>query len=121
MSNGFAASPPGPTQQSVCLRIETESATRSLSAAFEELHGSLVLLGRGSRTKRSEIAPAAGLWILLARVQPVSAILEFSNHRSLQQNEYVWRDRGRHSRHGVVISLARGVHRVFGPSRACFG
>jgi hypothetical protein len=33
---------------------------------FEELHGAFVLLCRGSATKRSEIAAAAGSWIRLS-------------------------------------------------------
>jgi hypothetical protein len=48
--------------------------------ALEELHGMLVLLGRGSARKRAEIAPATRSWIDFAGVQAVLARLQLPNH-----------------------------------------
>jgi hypothetical protein len=42
-------------------------------SALEELNLSLVSLGRGAGLERAEIPALAGLWIRLARVEPVFA------------------------------------------------
>src|SRR6185369_12667645 len=52
------------------------------SVALEVLHGALVLLRRSERLERPEVAPLAGLRVLLARVQPVPALRELADHRS---------------------------------------
>src|SRR6202011_4639121 len=51
-----------------------------LPAALEELYGALVLLRRRARLERTEVAPLPRLGILLARVQPILARLQFPNH-----------------------------------------
>jgi hypothetical protein len=48
---------------------------------LEELHGSLVLLRRFTRTESSQVAALTGLGVLLARVQAIVAALQFSYHR----------------------------------------
>src|SRR5262249_50382140 len=62
----------------------TEStAIRLASVPFEILHRALVAFGSSARLEGAEIAPLAGLRIDLARVQPVLAAFEFSDHRFL--------------------------------------
>jgi hypothetical protein len=51
-----------------------------LTVPLEELDGTLMLLRGGSRLERPEITAFPGLRIDLARVQPVFARWEFSNH-----------------------------------------
>ena len=50
------------------------------SMPLEILHGALVLLGGSARGESAEIAPPAGLRILLARVQPVLSGRELADH-----------------------------------------
>src|SRR5215510_14997196 len=50
------------------------------AGAFEELDIALVLERGGLRGERAEIAPLAGLGIDLARVEPVTAVLELPDH-----------------------------------------
>jgi hypothetical protein len=47
---------------------------------LEVLHRPLVFPGRGERREGAEISPLSGLWILLSRIQPVSAGPELSDH-----------------------------------------
>src|SRR5215467_7524103 len=51
-----------------------------LPVAFKVLHRTFVLLRCSQRAKRAKVAPLPGLWILLARVQPVLAGAQFANH-----------------------------------------
>ena len=55
----------------------------SSAAALEELHGAFMLLGRGACAKGAQIPPLSRLGILLARIEPIAAVLELSNHRDL--------------------------------------
>ncbi len=48
--------------------------------ALEILHGPLVLLRGGAARKGAEIAPPAGLRILFARIEPILAGRELTNH-----------------------------------------
>jgi hypothetical protein len=48
---------------------------------FEVLDGAFVLLGSLSTLERAEVLPFSRLRIFFSRVQPVSAALEFSDHR----------------------------------------
>jgi len=48
--------------------------------ALEVLHGALMLLGGLPRAESTEIFPAPGFWIFLARIQTVLPGLQFSNH-----------------------------------------
>ena len=48
--------------------------------SLEKLHGALVLLRSGAAGKGTEIAPPAGLRILLTRIEPVLAGRELANH-----------------------------------------
>src|SRR5437868_3647613 len=56
------------------------SASRFRLAALEELHRLLVFPGRGQGLEGAQIAAAARLRILLARIESVFARLEFANH-----------------------------------------
>jgi hypothetical protein len=47
---------------------------------FEVLYCALVLLGRGSRGERAEVAALAGFRIFLARIKSVLAGTKFANH-----------------------------------------
>ena len=47
---------------------------------LEKLHGALVFLRRRARIERAEITPPAGLWIYLARIEPVFARCELADH-----------------------------------------
>src|SRR5471032_2459462 len=47
---------------------------------LEVLDCALVRLRLLARGEGAEIAPQAGLWVLLARVEPVLAVLEFADH-----------------------------------------
>jgi hypothetical protein len=44
---------------------------RALTAAFEKLNCTLVLLGRLTRRKRAKIPPLPGLWVLFAGIEAV--------------------------------------------------
>ena len=59
---------------------DTRRPSRGSALPFEELHGSLVLLGSGSSRKRAEVSPATGSWIDLSRVQAILARLQLANH-----------------------------------------
>jgi hypothetical protein len=73
---------------------------------FEILHGALVLLRRGSGIEGAEIATAAGLRILLARIKPVFSGRQFADHgESLD----------------IVLSLQQSSPRVFVPNTEVFG
>src|SRR5262245_310411 len=50
------------------------------SGPFEVLHCALVLFGSGAGFECSQIPPLAGLRVLLARIEPVRAVLEFADH-----------------------------------------
>lgn len=49
--------------------------------AFKELDSALMSAGLLQAGESAEIAPLAGLRVLLARVQPVFAGFQFSDHR----------------------------------------
>ena len=53
---------------------------RPLSAALEILHGAFVLLGGRTGLERAQVAPFAGFWVRLTRVQAIRARFEFPNH-----------------------------------------
>jgi hypothetical protein len=48
---------------------------------LEELHGALVLLRCGATLESPQVAPLTGFRIFLARVEPILAGRQFSNHR----------------------------------------
>jgi hypothetical protein len=55
--------------------------TRALkSMPLEKLYGALVLLRRCTRREGAEIAAPAGLGILLARIEPILAGCELTDH-----------------------------------------
>src|SRR5262245_21981388 len=64
-------------------RFAMATASGSLSAALEILHAALVLLCLCPGRKRAQIAPATGLRVDLARVEPVLAGLELADHDRL--------------------------------------
>ena len=47
---------------------------------LEILHRVFVSLGGGARSERPEIAASSGLWVLLARIEPVFAGGKLANH-----------------------------------------
>lgn len=49
-------------------------------STFEELDFALVLHRRLARGKSSQIAPFAGLWVLLSRIKSIFSARQFSNH-----------------------------------------
>jgi hypothetical protein len=51
---------------------------------FEKLYLSLVLFGLSPSFECPKISSLASSWIFLARVQPVPAVLEFSDHDSAE-------------------------------------
>ena len=53
-----------------------------LSLTFEELYGALVLLGGGATCEGAKVAALSGFRIFLARVKPVFAGFQFSDHLS---------------------------------------
>jgi hypothetical protein len=53
---------------------------RPLCAALEILHSAFVLLGSRTSFERAKVAPFAGFWVQLARIQAISAGFEFPNH-----------------------------------------
>jgi hypothetical protein len=53
---------------------------RSLSAAFEKLHGAFVAFGGGQSAEGAEVPAFARAGIEFARVKAVSAGFQFSNH-----------------------------------------
>lgn len=63
---------------------------RANSMPLEILHSALVLLGGGTRGEGAEIAPPAGLRILLARVQPVSSGRELADNGSINDQVEQW-------------------------------
>jgi hypothetical protein len=52
----------------------------SLAAVFEELNCALMLFGRGASLECTKVLSALSLDIHLARIQPVLAARELSNH-----------------------------------------
>src|SRR5215470_3657980 len=60
----------------------SENCMRRRLVPLEVLHRAFMLLGRGAGQKRPEIAPPAGLRILLARVETVFARLELADHQA---------------------------------------
>src|SRR4030095_7584203 len=64
-------------------RAGSRGETSASSAALEELDGLLVLLGCGAALERAEVLAAAGLGVLLQRVESVAAVLELANHLGL--------------------------------------
>lgn len=60
------------------------SAWVSRSLPLEELNLAFMFQRRGTGLERAEVAPLACARILLLRVQPVHAGLEFANHHLLQ-------------------------------------
>src|ERR1700683_4145199 len=58
------------------------------SMPLEVLHRPLVLLRRRARGESAEIAPPAGLRILLARVEPVFAGRELADHGVIVAQRY---------------------------------
>jgi hypothetical protein len=48
--------------------------------ALEKLHGTLMLLGRRTRLKGSQVLPSPRPGVLLARIQPEFSAIEFPNH-----------------------------------------
>jgi len=61
-------------------RIAPRNPGDANSMPLEILHRALVLLGPGTAGERAEIAPPAGLRILLARIQPVLPGRELPDH-----------------------------------------
>jgi hypothetical protein len=55
-----------------------------LPLSLKELHCALVLSRLLDRRERSQVPPLAGLGILLPRVQPVLARLQFADHASVR-------------------------------------
>lgn len=58
-----------------------QSRAGTPAAVFEILHGSLMFLRRGAGLECAEVAALAGLGILLARVEAVTAGRKFATHR----------------------------------------
>src|ERR1700733_15050706 len=61
----------------------TTDRHRRASMPLEVLHRALVLLGGGAAGEGAEIAAAAGLRILFARIEPVFAGRQFADHGEL--------------------------------------
>src|SRR3546814_15437903 len=53
---------------------------RAPSVPFEILHFALMLLGSRARRERAEVAALPGLGILLARIEPIFAGCQLSDH-----------------------------------------
>src|SRR6476660_2837761 len=67
------------------------------SPAFEKLHGSLVSLGSGPARERPEIAPPAGLRILLPRIEPILAGRESADHYPIWATSFTHRQQSTHA------------------------
>jgi hypothetical protein len=57
-----------------------DSSSSGLSASLEELHCPLMLFGLSARRKRPQVPVFARPRILLARIKPIFARLEFADH-----------------------------------------
>ena len=57
-----------------------KAAPPALSVALEELNGALVLFRGGARGEGAEIATLPRFWVLLPRIETVTAGFEFADH-----------------------------------------
>src|SRR5947199_6848677 len=81
---------------------------------LEILHRSFVALGGGARLECAKIAPLAGLWIDLARVQTVFAALQFPDHRRLRTRRLEHRRRSSVVKRRTPRAVARNT-----PFKSC--
>src|SRR5690348_14560126 len=72
---------PGVSRAGRCLASVGARPAIRLTAALEELHRALVLLGGGAGAERAQVPPFARFGVLLAGVESVATVFELPNHR----------------------------------------